>query len=498
MTLERKLTLHIGQTKSGSTAIQNYLDAQRPALLGQGVLFPVSVFRRQNPFDADRTPGHLGLIEGLQAVDLAKFEAELTSQPHERLILSVENLFVDQPDGMLYKIGIYFEDWNVRIVAVLRDLQGWLRSRYVEEVMSGFRSSSQTFEDFCADKTAAGVHDYASRLTDLARLLRASDVRVINYNTALQTDGIVPVFLEVTGLPVTDAPLARSIRANVRERHWFMVEAKRRVNHVAQALPLPARLELESTMREQARTIAAALDTPPAAFDPKVPLSETVCHEIVVSNQRLLAEFSLSSPLTNPAAHTAERWSHRHDWPGVDNLVSFGLKTVARLARRHKAGSGPDASSHCLGIPGSELVIDLLQDARVSLHIDSPDTALWAGCYAGRLPILMAVPDGMWLQDNQFLTMKLPSDIVCCTDEQMLTRAVRRRSPTVVVATETSVKRIAMGFEVADKTAVLALLGHAPAEALTIAEELGLFVGARFEMTSVLMRRDGPLTGIET
>jgi len=143
-------------------------------------------------------------------------------------------------------------------------------------------------------------------------------------------------------------------------------------------------------------------------------------------------------------------------------------------------------------------VIDLLQDARVSLHIDSPDTALWAGCYAGRLPILMAVPDGMWLQDNQFLTMKLPSDIVCCTDEQMLTRAVRRRSPTVVVATETSVKRIAMGFEVADKTAVLALLGHAPAEALTIAEELGLFVGARFEMTSVLMRRDGPLTGIET
>jgi hypothetical protein len=498
MTLERKLTLHIGQTKSGSTAIQNYLDAQRPALLGQGVLFPVSVFRRQNPFDADRTPGHLGLIEGLQAVDLAKFEAELTSQPHERLILSVENLFVDQPDGMLYKIGIYFEDWNVRIVAVLRDLQGWLRSRYVEEVMSGFRSSSQTFEDFCADKTAAGVHDYASRLTDLARLLRASDVRVINYNTALQTDGIVPVFLEVTGLPVTDAPLARSIRANVREWHWFMVEAKRRVNHVAQALPLPARLELESTMREQARTIAAALDTPPAAFDPKVPLSETVCHEIVVSNQRLLAEFSLSSPLTNPAAHTAERWSHRHDWPGVDNLVSFGLKTVARLARRHKAGSGPDASPHCLGIPGSELVIDLLQDARVSLHIDSPDTALWAGCYAGRLPILMAVPDGMWLQDNQFLTMKLPSDIVCCTDEQMLTRAVRRRSPTVVVATETSVKRIAMGFEVADKTAVLALLGHAPAEALTIAEELGLFVGARFEMTSVLMRRDGPLTGIET
>jgi hypothetical protein len=496
--LPLNVCLYVGQTKAGSTAIQNYMDAQRPALLGHGVLFPVSGFSRKNPFDEGRTSGHLALIKKIQAVDLADFEAELASHPHKELLLSIENLFMDQPDGVLDKTGTYFEDWTVRIVAVLRDLQGWLRSRYVEEVLSGFRSSSQTFEDFCADKTAAGVHDYASRLTDLARLLRASDVRVINYNTALQTDGIVPVFLEVTGLPVTDAPLARSIRANVRERHWFMVEAKRRVNHVAQALPLPARLELESTMREQARTIAAALDTPPAAFDPKVPLSETACRETAASNRRLLAEFGLSSPLTNPAAHTAERWSHRHDWPGVDNLVSFGLKTVARLARRHKAGSGPDASPHCLGIPGSELVIDLLQDARVSLHIDSPDTALWAGCYAGRLPILMAVPDGMWLQDNQFLTMKLPSDIVCCTDEQMLTRAVRRRSPTVVVATETSVKRIAMGFEVADKTAVLALLGHAPAEALTIAEELGLFVGARFEMTSVLMRRDGPLTGIET
>lgn len=69
------------------------------AMLAQGILFPRSIMKRNNPFDHSRTAGHLLLLHGLKGDGIMQaFRQELASHPHHTLILSIENMFSDQPD----------------------------------------------------------------------------------------------------------------------------------------------------------------------------------------------------------------------------------------------------------------------------------------------------------------------------------------------------------------------------------------------------------------
>ena len=153
----RRIVLHVGQTKAGSTAIQNYLDTQRQALGSRGWLVPRSLFMRRNPFDPGRTPGHFGLITGLRKNDMEAFEAELDASGCENVVLSVENLFGDQPDDMLIRIGSYLKNWRVEVLAVLRSYPDWAASRYVEEVMNGYDRGTLQMNAFMAELAAKGA-----------------------------------------------------------------------------------------------------------------------------------------------------------------------------------------------------------------------------------------------------------------------------------------------------------------------------------------------------
>ena len=119
MSQRRRLILHVGQTKAGSTSIQNYLESQREALRGHAVLFPKSGMARQNPYDQDRTPGHLRLLSQIRTGDTSEFESELAQDQNATVLLSVENIFSDVPEKTLLAAAEYFEDWDVEIIAVL-------------------------------------------------------------------------------------------------------------------------------------------------------------------------------------------------------------------------------------------------------------------------------------------------------------------------------------------------------------------------------------------
>lgn len=411
----RRVILHIGQTKAGSTAIQNYLENQRTALMQRGLLFPAEGFARVNPFDPERTAGHLELMRKVaQKGDLTGLEREIELSGAETLIISAENLLMDRPDDMLQGIGRYFDDWQVLLLAVLRSLPGWLNSRYVEDCLSGFNNRTRSFAEFCADAVAQGTHDYAARLDRLSNLLGADQIRVINYDAAMAGPGLVPAFLETTGLPMTDDALARDIRANVREKEWFLVEGKRRVNHVSQGVSLAARLELEAEMRKRAREISSAMPSqPPVFWVEAIPLSAQTCIEVAESNARLVQDFGLSPPLEDPKPGILDGRPHRYHYEGIDELVTFGLTTAARLFQNESfEASSASGAFPLLANPGSETLVDILSNAKTSLHLDTPDAALLGACYNGKRSFLVTAEEDGNKHIDRFVSMKLPSEII--------------------------------------------------------------------------------------
>ncbi len=405
-----RFILHIGQTKAGSTAIQNYLELQREALVQHGFLFPKAGFLRANRFALDRTAGHLDLVRSIATGATDEFEAELCGAGAQTLVLSAENLFLDRPDAEFTALARYFERFEIIVVLVVRDIADWLVSRYVEDVVSGFRTSVQTFSEFVAEKSDQGALDHAKRLEHVARQLNARSVRVISYEAALAGGGLVPAFLDAAGLPHTDPGLARGIRANVREKPWFLVEGARRLNHLMRGFPREARLELEATIRDHGRRIAqAARETP--SFDAAPPLSGGACAEIAASNRRLAGTYGLTPPLASPRPGRPDRYQHRKRIDGADAIVAFGLKAAARISRSRPLANRTHGAG--LHLEGSEAMVDLLAKATVSLHLDSPETALMAACLEGRLPIL--VDDGTVPHSSvdKLQALKLPSEILC-------------------------------------------------------------------------------------
>lgn len=460
MSKQKRLVLHVGQTKAGSTAIQNYLDIQRNALAERGFLVPELASSRLNPFSTERTAGHLSLVRKLlsdQEIDSAPF-AELQSSPN--LVLSAENLFLDRPDSELKALANLFSSHTITLVVVVRSAESWLLSRYVENVMSGFKSSTSTFSNFCEQIVSHKAHDYAARLDHVVALLKPAHVRLIYYDAENFGNGIVPAFLAASGLPVTDKNLACSIRANVREDLGFLIESKRRLNYLAQALPLPARLEVEMRVREQAQSISAASPSSMRPWDLNAVLPVRACQEIAVSNRRLVEDFGLCPPLRDLQPRPAMQYQHRRSWQGADKLTTFGLMTIARLVKNEAQTSKKQLPWPLLSVEGSELAIDLLASSRVTLHLESPETALWAACYSGRLPVLLAEGTA-WSDHDRFLKMKLPSDILCVRETATWRSVVGPHFPEVVVVPPTaSLDKLAACWQGAEEDAALIFLGR--------------------------------------
>lgn len=470
----RRLILHVGQTKAGSTAIQNYLDHERDALLKHGILFPSTGFSRSNPHDPDRTAGHLGLLRMLSRDDpLHRAELDET-RAAEQLVLSAENLFIDRPKSDLLALSRFSDGYELTLVLIVRSASAWFVSRYIEDVMSGFKSSTLTFQQACRERISAGVHDYAARLRYLCDILHPAQVCLINYDTACDDEGIIPKFLSATGLPHTNPTLARAQRSNTRE-HWdFLIEAKRRLNYTLQPLPLPMRLESEAMIRRAAAEIAATSTNSMPVFDKNALFSDEICRQIKASNLSLVEEFKLSPDIPPPCVGKLPKDSFRCSLSEAAVLITLGLKAAAESTQKNVTVPKKTGASTALSIPGCEFLIEALEKSRVSVHLDSPETTVWAASYSGKLPILLTEKTTL-AQADQLLAMRLPSEILLGKPGEAINLLLGRRPPNIIVApVGIPIAMMASLWAATNRNAVLALVGHDLACANEIADRLDL------------------------
>ena len=159
---KRRIILHCGAPKTGSTSLQHFFADNLPALEKDGVFYPPR-FLRKRMVD----PLHL-VLRGLRARPRSKdtllpqararLDAIFTMRGVHTVLLSNESLlgepFVAGAQGFfphhalnVQLLAELFAGFDVQVVYFVRDFESFMPSYYVQYVrMGGFLS----FEDFCA------------------------------------------------------------------------------------------------------------------------------------------------------------------------------------------------------------------------------------------------------------------------------------------------------------------------------------------------------------
>jgi hypothetical protein len=203
----RKLVLHAGTHKTGTSAIQQVLHQYRSALLREsGVFYPDPVPWFGESFVAHHVVAHsIATGEGLQKVE--DFLSSLSQQAiTDRVVtlLSSEAFYRQRLVGVndhtkgrqmyLDRLADYLSPFDVRVLLLLRRRDAFAESMYHERVSKGY---SKSFRAFLTE--AAPLLDYRQQVDAFAQSFNT--VQTVDYEELRRT-GLVKGFLKTIGAVV--------------------------------------------------------------------------------------------------------------------------------------------------------------------------------------------------------------------------------------------------------------------------------------------------------
>lgn len=196
-TKRRRLILHVGQHKTGSTYLQKRLVAEREYLRSRGIWYPeefISIF------------GHHGIArffqwkpdeEGIRRVRLALSANEA---PTDVAIVSSEN-FSTLSGERLSRLADVLSGWDVEVVYFLRQLGGFWVSHWQEVIKHG---GDDTFPEYLERSSAPSAEnigriDQAAQLENLSVAFGRENIHVVAYDNMLYDNlDIYEHFLKIT------------------------------------------------------------------------------------------------------------------------------------------------------------------------------------------------------------------------------------------------------------------------------------------------------------
>lgn len=143
----KRIILHVGRHKSGTTSLQASFWENRDLLATKGILYPESS-RRENAHHLFAEALHPRRIRevGLDEIDneeaIQNLISEIESTTCETILISSEAFQNCNP----YDIKNIFKNYKVLIVSYLREQVGYLESAYLQEVQA--TNYSETIEKF--------------------------------------------------------------------------------------------------------------------------------------------------------------------------------------------------------------------------------------------------------------------------------------------------------------------------------------------------------------
>ena len=234
----KRLIIHIGMHKTGSTSIQRFLSRNRLALRMAGVLYPESCGA-----DGRREPKHNALFTAISheadhgaphpvlGPSTNQIEAMATRIDASRAgtaILSAEGFSGEKP-AFAKALAPLGEQFNTRIIAFLRRPDEWVESFYRQMILSDEVREARTLEAFLACPATRAHVDYCQILDWWAQTFGEKAVRALPYRADSGRD-LLRAFLAAAEVPpvLIHLPHARA-RLNM-SAPISMVEARWREN----------------------------------------------------------------------------------------------------------------------------------------------------------------------------------------------------------------------------------------------------------------------------
>ena len=209
----KRLLLHVGTPKTGTTALQRWLQGNRTHLVNHGFLYPV------HGTDGE-APKHQWLINALRQSDgamvseaAAEIAAEMgdLAQPIHTVILSTEGLFNHFASYFSAHGACFGElagECRLEVVACFRDPIDYACSRYRQNLVNPptgdpFHATSLSLEELCRNEAWLAGIDYKGFLEAWERLLGPEAVICLPYGPEFVAD----FSARMLGLPCREAPV---------------------------------------------------------------------------------------------------------------------------------------------------------------------------------------------------------------------------------------------------------------------------------------------------
>ena len=209
--LVKRVILHVGTPKTGSSSMQEFLENNRFRLLDQGIWYPIFGANREQGMRRHRSAGHLSLVRELVQDDTdhrgKRLAAEIAAlgKPIHTLVLSSENVLshaiwpekgTGDPIRMIVeKLGLK----EVEVAMVLRRQDAWFQSYYRELLCNPFNHFLASPMTFFEDLSRRGLFDYDDLTSHIAASPHVSRTHVTSFGDMRAAGGSIPWMLDLLG-----------------------------------------------------------------------------------------------------------------------------------------------------------------------------------------------------------------------------------------------------------------------------------------------------------
>ena len=341
----KTLYLHIGQPKTGTTAIQQFCDINADALAKQGLVYERWAYPQYNaPL---RRNAYFLICDEKNPVRLNKGFQKLDEEfsRGSRVLLTDERLWNHMPSHDYSSLRALMKHTDKRgirvvIVAYLRPQDGWIASLYRQYVQAG--KLVPEWNEFIDDLPKRIQADYSSVLDSLAEIVGRDNLIIRCYDRGLFPGGrIEDDFLQAIGITRTGEMNDLPDEPNPSITNNY-TEILRILNPILQG-----HLPVTGTQNFFAKAALACSALHPEhqkhdlfTDEQRVRLSEAVKE----SNERVSGEYLEGSKLKLSEPGRIPTWDPDNDQLNEDMILFFGSllleqnKRINKLERQLKTG----------------------------------------------------------------------------------------------------------------------------------------------------------------
>lgn len=282
-----RLVLHIGSTKTGSSALQATLFERREALAEAGALYSAHgvAASAHHLLAAAIHPGAWRMHAGDLPDDRARYFADSASAILEEaaainahtIVISSEYFWGALPSDLYKAFARAFQSCDIEILAFLRRQDAWSVSSYLQAVKSGEARPFEIWYEAALNRRTSGFH-YFRVINRWAHYTDAKAVHVLRYEDT--KDNVFKAFCETAKIDVdTEVAMRRVNPSPSREGVQLLLEVNR-----SDASP-------DEKAAERKAIMMAHRGEGPSAYDVSEPMRAAILRDAQLSDQLILREF---------------------------------------------------------------------------------------------------------------------------------------------------------------------------------------------------------------